>query len=342
GTGAGRRGGASHKAAAPRGPPDGLPVPPRAQLVLKGASFTPPAPPASPRSEDFVLIVPHRHTIGVTRREMLQVGYSALLGVGLASVASGQEQPTLANRKMPKSLIIVFLTGAASHFETFDPKPDAPDEIRGEYKSIPTKTPGLLACEYLPKLAARSDKFAVVRSLSHRENNHLVATHHVLTGHMQPGAFFDKIASRDDFPNYAAGVGYFRNPPEGTPVGVNLPTYLMEGPLLWPGQYAGFLGPKYDIMQVTQDPNRPDFKIENLRPADGMDVDQLKDRMALLEAVNSQQKWLSESAETKKLSDQQQQALSVLTSGKVARAFDIEKEPAAIRDKYGRHAFGQS
>ena len=288
------------------------------------------------------MTAPHRHTIGVTRRELLQVGYSGLLGVGLSSLVSAKDQPSLANRRKPKSLIIVFLTGAASHLETFDPKPDAPDEIRGEYKSIATKTPGLLACEYLPKLAARSDKFAVVRSLSHRENNHLVATHHVLTGQMQPGAFFDKIASRDDYPNYAAGLSYFRRPPEGTPVGVNLPTYLQEGPLLWPGQYAGFLGPKYDIMQVTQDPNKPDFKMENLRPAAGMDVEQMKDRMALLEAVNSQQKWLAESADTKKLTDQQQQALAVLTSGKVARAFDIDKEPAAIRDKYGRHSFGQS
>jgi uncharacterized protein (DUF1501 family) len=287
------------------------------------------------------LPTPHRHTIGVTRREMLQVGYSGLLGVGLSHVARAG-QPSLAGRKPPKSLIIVFLTGAASHLETFDPKPDAPPEIRGELGSIATRTPGLLACEALPKLAARSDKYAVVRSLSHRENNHLVATHHVLTGHQQPGAFFDKIASRDDFPSYAAGRSYFQGAPEGTPVGVNLPTYLQEGPLLWPGQHAGFLGPKHDVMQVTQDPNKPDFRIDNLRPAAGLDVDQMRDRLALLNAVNAQQKWLAASAETRKLTDQQHQALSVLTSGKVARAFDIEKEPAAVRDKYGRHAFGQS
>jgi uncharacterized protein (DUF1501 family) len=284
------------------------------------------------------LIVPHKHTIGITRREMLQVGYSGLLGLGLSGLARADQRSA---RRSPKSLIIVFLTGAASHLETFDPKPDAPDEIRGEYGSITTRTPGLLACEHLPKLAARSDRYAVVRSLSHRENNHLVATHHVLTGHQQPGAFFDKIASRDDFPNYAAGRSYFRGAPEGTPTGVNLPTYLQEGPLLWPGQYAGFLGPKHDIMQVTQDPNRPDFRIDNLRPL-GLDVAQMRDRMALLGAVNSQQRWLGECADTRKLTDQQHQALSVLTSGKVARAFDIDKEPAAIRDKYGRHAFGQS
>jgi hypothetical protein len=254
--------------------------------------------------------------------------------------SKGQTSPSGA--KKPKSVLIVFLTGAASHFETFDPKPDAPPEIRGEYKHIATRTPGLLACEYLPKLAARSNLYSVVRSLSHRDNNHLMSTHYVLTGHLQPGGFFDKIASRDDFPNYAAGLSYFRKPPEGTPVGVNLPTYLMEGPLLWPGQHAGFLGPKHDVMQITQDPNKPDFKVDNLRPAAGMDVGQLKDRLALLNAVNDQRKWLADQAETKKLSDQQQQAVSVLTSGKVAKAFDIDQEPVAVRDRYGRHAFGQS
>lgn len=283
------------------------------------------------------MTAPHRHTIGVTRRELLQVGYSGLLGLGLANATA-----LAAPKKKPKSLIIVFLTGAASQLETWDPKPDAPAEIRGELGAIKTKTPGLLACEAMPKLAARTDKFAVVRSLAHRENNHLVATHHVLTGHQQPGAFFDKIASRDDFPNYAGGRSYFHKPPEGTPCGVNLPTYLQEGPLLWPGQYAGFLGPRHDIMQVASDPNNPAFRIDNLRPAAGMDVDQLRDRVALLDAVNAQQRWLSESAETKKLSDQQHQAVSVLTSGAVARAFDIDREPTAVRDKYGRHAFGQS
>ncbi len=274
---------------------------------------------------------------------MLQVGYSGLLGLGLSSwVKASTDRPSLATARRPKSLIIVFLTGAASHLELFDPKPEAPPEIRGELGAIRTKTPGLLACEALHRLAARSDRYAVVRTLSHRENNHLVATHHVLTGHMQPGAFFDKIASRDDFPNYAAGRAYFRGAPEGTPVGVNLPTYLMEGPLLWPGQHAGFLGPKYDVMQVTNDPNKPNFRIENLRPAEGLTIDSLRDRVALLDSVNAQQRWLAENPETKKLAEQQRQALAVLTSGRVAQAFEIDREPAATRDRYGRHAFGQS
>jgi hypothetical protein len=286
----------------------------------------------------------HRHSTGLNRRELLQVGYSGLLGLGLPAFVRGaaKDQPSLSSAKKPKSVLIVFLTGAASHLETFDLKPDAPPEVRGEFTPITTKTPGLLACEHMPKIAARSNLYSIVRSLSHRDNNHLMSTHHVLTGHLQPGGFFDKIASRDDFPNYAGGLSYFRKPPEGTPVGVNLPTYLMEGPLTWPGQHAGFLGPKHDIMQIAQDPNRPDFKVDNLRPAAGMDVDQMKDRMALLNAVNDHQKWLADAAETKKMTDQQQQAVAVLTSGKVAKAFDIDQEPVAVRDRYGRHAFGQS
>ena len=285
----------------------------------------------------------HRHRIGITRREMLQVGYSGLLGLGLSRLplpraGATEVKPT----RSPKSVIIVFLTGAASHIDTFDPKPDAPPEIRGEFKPIATKVPGLYVGEHLPHLAARADKYAVVRSLAHRENNHLVATHHVLTGYQQPGAFFDKIASRTDWPCYSASLNYFHPRSDGLPSGVNLPTFLVEGPLVWPGQHAGFLGPRHDPWQVTRDPNLPDFHMENLRPTAGMDVNQLDDRRALLDEVNRQQEWMGNLAEGKRLADQQKAAFNVLTSGKVARAFEIDREPAEVRDRYGRHAFGQS
>src|SRR5207237_3986872 len=123
-----------------------------------------------------------------------------------------------------KSVILVFLTGAPSHLDTFDPKPDTPAEIRGDFTTIPTKTPGLLATEHLPRLAARSDKFAVVRTLAHKDNNHTAATHHLITGAHQPGVRFDKPLSRDDFPCYGAGVSYLRPPGDGLPAGVTLPT----------------------------------------------------------------------------------------------------------------------
>ena len=283
----------------------------------------------------------HRHPIGVTRRELIQVGYSGLLGVGLSALPAAAAPAGAAGRK-PKSVLVVFLTGAASHIDTFDPKPDAPPEIRGEFGTIPTTLPGVRFSEHLPKLAARADRYAVVRSLSHRENNHLVATHHLLTGHPMPGAFFDKVASRDDWPGYAGAVSYLRPPAGGLPGGVNLPTFLVEGPLTWPGQHAGFLGPRFDPWQVTGDPNSPKFRVDNVRPGPGLDVDQLADRRGLLDRMNRQQDWLARSAEGRRLSDQQDRAFALLTSGRVARAFDLDREPPAVRDRYGRHPFGQS
>jgi hypothetical protein len=290
----------------------------------------------------------HRHDIGISRRELLQVGYSGLLGLGLSSLIAPRALPAAigpprsVTLRKPKSLLLVFLTGAPSHLDTFDMKPEAPPEVRGEFKPIPTRLPGVSVCEHLPRLAARADKYALVRSLAHRENNHLVATHHLLTGHPQPGAFFDKVASRDDWPCYSSALDYLRPRHGGIPSGVNLPTFLVEGPLTWPGQHAGFLGPRHDPWQITRDPNRADFRVDSVRLVPGMEVNRLGDRRTLLEQVNQQQAWLANLAASRRLSDQQNLAFSVLTSGKIARAFELDREPPAVRDRYGRHTFGQS
>jgi uncharacterized protein (DUF1501 family) len=282
----------------------------------------------------------HRHTIGINRRELLQVGYSGLLGLSVSSIL-GQRAWSLATPQA-KSVILVFLTGAPSHIDTFDPKPDAPPEIRGEFKAIATTVPGIQISEHLPRLASVANRYALVRSLSHRENNHLVATHHILTGHPQPGAFFDKVASRDDWPCYASTLNYLRPRNDGIPNGVNLPTFLVEGPLTWPGQHAGFFGPRYDPWQITRNPNARDFHVENLQPSAGLEVSRLNGRWSLLEQVNQQQDRLASIAERQRLTDQQRVALSMLTSSRIARAFEIDREPVKVRDRYGRHAFGQS
>jgi uncharacterized protein (DUF1501 family) len=283
--------------------------------------------------------MPH-HPANLTRRSFLQVGYSALLGLSLSSLLGQRAKAD--ERRAPKSVIIVFLTGAASHLDMFDMKPDAPDAIRGEFRPVATRTSGLHVCEHLPRLAARSDNYAVVRTLSHREYNHLVATHHVLTGHQQPGAFFDKVASRDDWPSYSSSLDHLRPRNDGIPSGVNLPTFLMEGPLTWPGQHAGFLGPRHDPWQITRDPGAADFGMDSLRPAEGINVSRLNDRRALLAEVDAQQRQLAVTEAASRLGNQQQLAFSILESGRVARAFQMDQEPAAVRDRYGRHPFGQS
>jgi hypothetical protein len=283
-----------------------------------------------------------------TRRELLQIGYSGLLGMGLSSflpktsAAKVGDQTALLNPPRAKSVVIVFLTGAASHHDTFDMKPQAPSEIRGEFQPIATSIPGVHLCEHLPQLASRADKYALVRTLSHGDNNHLMSTHHVLTGTKQPGGFFDKVASRDDWPCYSSAGGFLRPRNDGIPSGVNLPTFLQEGPLTWPGQHAGFLGPKYDPWQITGDPNNSDFRVDSLTLAQGIDVPRLNNRQTLLGELNGHGAGGFDSFESRRLGTDQQLAFSLLTSSKLAQAFQLDRETNEVRDRYGRNTTGQS
>src|SRR5271163_1336372 len=187
--------------------------------------------------EKSMMDASHRHSVGFVRREFIQVGFSGLLGLGLSNLMAARsradESVAHSPRARAKSVILVFLTGGLSHLDSFDMKPSAPEGIRGEFKPIATNVSGIQFCEHLPQLAARADKLAIVRSLSHKYTNHLNATHEVLTGQSQPGAFFDKIASRDDYPCYASTIDKVRPRADGIPSGVMLPTFLMEGPLIW-------------------------------------------------------------------------------------------------------------
>ena len=298
-------------------------------------------------------MLPHTHSLGLRRRELVQVGSSALLGLGLSDILARRSHaapsadpagpPSVAQRAAhQKSVLLVFLTGAASHHDTFDLKPDAPAEIRGEFKPIATSTPGLHVCEHLPHLAARADKYAILRTLSHNDNNHLMSTHHVLTGEMQPGGFFDKVASRDDWPDYAAALAFLKPRSDGLPSGVNLPTFLQSNPLTWPGQHAGFLGPVYDPWQITGDPNTKGFRVDAISLADGMDISRLDRRHSLLNDFQINQARIEDLAKTRRLTADQDLAFSMLTSNRIAKSFRLDSEPDAIRDLYGRNTTGQS
>ena len=280
-----------------------------------------------------------------SRRHLLQVGYSGLMGLGLHSILprSARSSEPVSNTAAPraKSLIIVFCTGAISHHDTFDMKPNAPQEIQGEFNPVDTSVTGTQICEHLPRLAARAHKYALVRSLSHKDNNHLMSTHHVLTGHLQPGAFFDKVASRDDWPCYSAGCEYLRPRSDGIPSGVNLPTFLMSAPLTWPGQHAGFLGPKYDPWQIVGDPNNPDFRVDALTLAQGIDATRLDQRRGLLKAID-QQTVVAADIGAFRMTEDQRLAFTMLSSGQLSQAFELTREADAVRDRYGRHSFGQS
>jgi hypothetical protein len=270
----------------------------------------------------------------LARRDFLRVGAGSALGLGFPLARDAQAAGT----SQPRSVILVNLTGGMSHIDCLDLKPDAPAEIRGEFKPTSTAVPGVQICEHLPRLAAQMRRWALVRSLSHGENGHLPGTHRLLTGSTMPSqrqTDLDNVLSRRDWPCYAAGLDYLRPRGDGIPNGVTLPHALIEGPLTWPGQHAGFLGQSHDPMLVTQDPNAPNFRMDAFTLPAGTDAERVESRRSLLARLDS---WAGDPA----FREQQRHAFSLLASGRVAAAFQLDREPVKVRDWYGRNQFGQS
>jgi hypothetical protein len=272
-----------------------------------------------------------------TRRAFVQAGFSGLLGLGLPGLLAGRAAASPTSGRA-RSVIVILLSGGLGQHDSFDMKPEAPEGIRGEFRPIDTAVPGVRFCEHLPLLAARARKLAVVRTMSHPEGNHLVAVHRVLTGHPsrpRGASDLDRVASREDYPCYGAAVDYVRGRPDGLPSGVALPTRLVEGPLTWPGQDAGFLGPRHDPWQLRIDPGRPEEADASLALAEGLDAARLHRRRHLLGQVAAPPPGDDFAA-------QREAALAMLCSGKAARAVDPSDEDPRLVDRYGRHLFGRS
>ncbi len=274
----------------------------------------------------------------MTRRGFLQVGYSGMVGLGLPGLLAARSASAGATPGRARSVIVVLLSGGLGQHDSFDMKPEAPDGIRGEFKPIDTAVPGIRVCEHLPGLAARAGKLAIVRSMAHPEGNHLLAVHRVLTG--QPSSprgasDLDRVATRDDFPCYGAVLDRVRRRDDGIPNGVALPLRLVEGPLTWPGQDAGFLGPRHDPWQLKLDPNRPEARDDSLALPNGLDPARLHLRRHLLS-----QSAAAPPGDT--FVDHQDAALALLCDGRVGRALDLDREDPRLVDRYGRHLFGRS
>lgn len=285
------------------------------------------------------------------RRDFLRVGAGGVIGSALPATlpslhAANSGAGAGAGFGQAKSVLIVWLAGGLGQHDSLDPKPLAPVEIRGEFSPIDTPLPGVSICEHLPLLAQQLKHWSIVRTLAHVEHNHLLATHVALTGRPTPiprgsASDLDRVESRQDFPNYASALDYVRPRTDGVPSGVSLPNYFIEGALTWPGQYAGFLGPKHDPWQINQDPNDPNFKIDSLNLQAGLSQPRVLSRKSLLEHMN-QGSPLTPSSRVSGFGEQQEIAFSLLTSDKVANAFKIEQEPDEVRERYGRNKFGQS
>ena len=273
------------------------------------------------------------------RRAFLQLGYSGLLGLELRRLLAARQASAFgASTGRAKSVIVILLSGGLAQHDSFDMKPDALEAMRGEFKPIDTAVPGIRICEHLPRLAARAGKLAIIRSMSHPEGNHLLAVHRVLTGQVSNprGANdIDRVASRDDFPCYAAVLDRVRRRNDGVPSGVALPLRLVEGPLTWPGQDAGFLGPRHDPWQLKLDPGRPEAPDDSLALPEGLDPPRMHRRRHLLSQT-------AESSLAEPFIEQQDAAIALLCNGKVGHALDLEREDPRLVDRYGHHLFGRS
>jgi len=277
----------------------------------------------------------------ITRRALLRVGAIGLTGLSLPN-ALRAEKAGRSRTATAKSVIMLFQFGGPSHLETFDAKPDAPAEIRGEFKTIRTKTPGLLVTEHLPKLAARSDLYAVVRSVRHDKSSHNSGAYYSLTGREPLINIVTANAAATDFPHPGSIVDRFR-PSEGkVPSFVSLPTMIADGPFRTPGEFAGLLGKAHDPLWVLNDPNADDFKVTELAPPSGVDVGRIADREAIQAELARLSDLADRSADVRGMRDYQARALDILTSTKTQRAFAIKDEKPELRDRYGRHTYGQS
>ena len=283
---------------------------------------------------------------GVSRKEFLQIGFSTVLGLGLADIVA-QRQATAMPPASPsggraKSVILVFLTGAPSHQDIWDLKPDAPAGIRGEFQPVDTSVPGVRIGPHTPLLAQMAERFAIVRSMTHDLPGHEQATHFVLTGINQLPAGSNHMASRSDWPCYSAGLQTLRPGTEGLPAGVMLPTYLHNG-YGFSGQTGGFMGSQVDPWHVTKDPNAANFRLEELTLQSGLTIQRLHDRRAILSEIDSQRRDLETTLAGPALTRSRREAYQLLSAGgRFREAFDMEREPVETRDRYGRHAFGQS
>jgi hypothetical protein len=277
---------------------------------------------------------------GVSRREFLRAGGLAL---GVLTLPRLLRTQAATAKSRFRSVIQLFLWGGPAQHETFDLKPHAPAGIRGDFRPIPTRTPGLHICEHLPRLAELSEQYAIVRSLTHTGTNHGTSAYHMLTGriHASPGTLRHPAPS--DHPSVNAAVNRFVHPPHGLPATVSLPSVLYDGDGgEVPGQGPGLLGQRFTPFMVNGDPTRADFSIETLKLPGDVDGARLRRRIELQAALDRAGERLARWPSAHALDDYHEQAFRLLQSPAARRAFSLSTEPATVRERYGWHPFGQS
>ena len=302
----------------------------------------------------------------MSRRGVLQAGAMGL-GLNVANLSALRSLANSPDRSRAKSVLFIFLTGGLSQHDSFDMKPDAPSDIRGEFNPIATQTPGTLICEHLPLLAQRSKHWSLLRSMQTGSNGHEPACHMLLTGRLDFPAGFSlrKVPSLNEWPSIPAMVRYaYRDQPQGKmPPAVILPEpSVNEVGKVRPGQYAGRLGNHWDAWHIDIASKCPlgngacpdCFRFEGtpfehaastIFDAPTLTLPQggnlrLQGRVDLLDFIQGQQQQLEQSAGG--LDSHRKQAISVLTDPKVRSAFDVERADAKTLERYGKNKFGLS
>ncbi len=289
----------------------------------------------------------------LSRRESLALGGVALGGVAKPLLAGTSSTPVATEGLTfgkAKSVIVIFLGGGPPQHETWDPKPEAPAEIRGGFGTIATQTPGLHIGELMPLTATLTDKIAVLRAMVTGDNAHSSSGYQMMTGTPHIPLSVENAVSKAPnlAPHWGAVVKYvrqFESQPRqrALPPAITLPTRIANtGEVVWPGQIGGILGPRYDPWLLTCDPSKPNFSIPDLALAPDLSQARFEDRLALLDQLNRQNDGLKDAAPIAGFNRQTQQAIELLGGGAARRAFDLTQESEATRDRYGRTQWAQS
>ena len=276
----------------------------------------------------------------MNRRRFLRVGTLGALGLSLSEYV-GMRQARGGTTARAKSVILIYTMGGISHHDSFDPKPEAPAEIRGEFLTIPTKVPGVRFTDQVPLLARSVDRFALIRSVEHGERDHGVGAYYMLRGYSQPDPTFDRPENQlRAHPTIGAHVARLVGSRNG------LPPYMCVPALSYLAQInyytAGWMGRVYDPYLLKSDPNRPDFAVSGLVPPPDLTASRLRGRISLAQALDSQCRTFEASAATQNLSGHCERAYAMVSAGTARRAFNLAAEPDRIRDVYGRTRLGQS
>lgn len=267
-----------------------------------------------------------RQSGGWSRRTFMEIG--ALAPLGLSASAAPLDSD--------RNGILLFLMGGPSHIDTFDPKPEAPAEIRGPFKPIATRAPGMAITEIFPQTALQADKFSIVRSVYHTS----AAVHD--TGHqlMQTGRAF---TGGIEHPHIGCALTHLKGSREGTPGHVLLPKPIGKTGGNQPhGQSAGYLGRTHDPFILNADPGKPDFKVPDLLPPGYLSNVRIDRRRSLRESVEAHLAQVEKSSAGQQIEESFDLARKLMASPTTREAFDLHREPDSIRDRYGRTRFGQS